>query len=91
MVEVVLAFHRGEARYDGAEVGPEVLTGAVRRPARQRFELGKDQLDRVEVRTVGRQKPKRGARLLNLLRAQRVPMHREVVQDHDIARAEGGH
>ncbi len=91
MVEVVLAFYRGEARDDGAEVGPEVLTGAVRRPAGQRFELSKDQLNRIEVWTVGRQKPERGARLLNLLRAQRVPMHRQVVQDHDIARAESWH
>lgn len=47
----------------GPQVGPEGLTGAEGGPAGQGFKLSKHLFDRIEVGTVGRQKPQQGALL----------------------------
>ena len=55
MGEVVGAFGGGEGVENLAEGAPERLDGAGGGGAEQRLELGESQLDRVQIRAVGRQ------------------------------------
>ena len=52
------------------------------------FQLGEDHLDRVQIRTVGRQKQKVGAGLPNGLAGALAFVASEVVDNHDVARLE---
>jgi hypothetical protein len=86
--EVVGAFGGGEGVENLAEGAPERLDGAGGGGAEQRLELGESQLDRVQIRAVGRQVEEgcpggfdRLAYAFDLVRL-------EVVEHHDLARAQ---
>ncbi len=60
-LEVVCAFGWREQVYDGADGVPQGFDCSLGLGAQESFEFGEGVLDRVEVGTVGRQKPKRCA------------------------------
>ena len=62
-----------------------------RRPPQLPFQLGKGQLDRIEVGTVGREKAQLRARRFNRRANRRLFMDREIVEHHDIARTYDRH
>lgn len=91
MPKVIAALLFAEARQRCAEEWPERLGRATACGPHDRFQFGEAELDRIEVRTVRRQIPDRGARArqdhvdaLDLVRA-------EIVGNYDIARAQRGH
>ncbi len=55
MFEVVSALGFGELVEDGATEFPEFVDGSFRAVAEQFLELGERQLDRIQIRRVGRQ------------------------------------
>ena len=59
--------------------------------AQERFQFGERKLDRIEVRTVRREKSNEGAHVLDRGPHRRLLVDREVVEDDDIARAQRGH
>ena len=85
MSDVVGALLRGEALEQAADCGPEVLDGAFGRIAKQAFELGERQLDRVEVWTVGRQIDQARTGSLDGLAHAAHLVRAEVIEHHDVA------
>ena len=90
MADVVAALGWSEAGDTLAQQGPERLDRPTARGPHQRFEFREAQFDRVEIRTVRRQVPQRGARGLDQTLDAVDVMGGEVVGDDDVARRERG-
>ena len=88
MVEVVLAFARGDMSEGRAEIRPEGLARPRGGPPRQGFELRKHLLNGIEVGTVRREKPQGGPPLFNQLRTDRILVNGEIIEDDEIPGAE---
>lgn len=69
------------------ELDDLVEVARSRRPEK-RFQLRKGQFDRIEVRTVGRQKPEARTDPFDRGLHVRLLVHREVIEDDHVARAE---
>ena len=67
----------------------DLVEAARSRGAQKRFQLRKREFDRIEIRAVGRQKPKARADTFNRRLYLRLFVHRQVVEDDDIARPQG--
>jgi hypothetical protein len=87
--EVVGAFGGGEGVEGVTDGAPERVDGASGRGAQQGLELGKGQLDRVEVRTIGRQVEEAGTAGFDGLTHALDLVRPEIVQHHDVALAQG--
>lgn len=88
MLDEVEALVRREERERDRHELTDLVEGAWARRPQERFQLRKRHLDRIEVRAVGRQEPEAradtGDRGLHL----RLFVHHQVVEDHNVARAE---
>lgn len=84
MAEVIAAFDRGVEAECGGHEFADLVEGARTRGAHEGFQFGKREFDRIEVRTIGREKAQRrpspGDRGPDL----RLFVHGQVVEDHDI-------
>ena len=85
MPEVIAALGWCEARDALAEQGPERLDRSTARGAHQAFELRETLFDRIEIRTVRGQVPKRRAGGLDQRLHALDMMRGEVVGDDDVA------
>src|SRR5215213_3116677 len=88
--EVVDAFAGCEGLEQATDRGPEALEGALGGFAQERLELGEGVLDGVEVGRVGRKIEQPCAGRLDQGSHSRSFVARQVVQDHNIARPQGG-
>lgn len=75
---------------DRDELDDLVEVARLRGP-QKRFQLRKRELDRIEIGTVGRQKPEPRADAFDRGLDLRLLVHREIVQDDDLTRAQRGH
>lgn len=91
MPDVVPAFLWREERECGGDEGDHVVKRARTCGAQQRFQFGERLLDRIEVRTVRWQEAQLCARTFNGEAHVWVAMHREVVEDDDIAPTQRRH
>jgi hypothetical protein len=91
MSDEIPTFGGREEIEGGTDERDDLLKGSRPCGAQERFQFGEGELDRIEVRTVGREKSEVRARRFNRGSDLRVFVHREVVQDHHIAGAEGRH
>jgi hypothetical protein len=91
MPHEVEAFLRREERQRHRDEFDDLVEGARAHGAEKRFQLRKRELDRIEIRTVGREKTQARADTFNRGLHLRLLVHGEVVEDDDIAGAEGGH
>ena len=66
----------------------DLVEAARSRGAQEGFQLRKREFDRIEVRTVRRQKAEPGADAFNRGLDVRLFVHREVVEDDDVAGAQ---
>ena len=85
MSKVVAALGRLETREGCADRGPQDLARATARLPEDRFQLRKRVLDRIQVRTVFRQKPETGPAVLNRPADRRTLVTRQIVHDDDVA------
>ena len=90
MSKVITAFLGAEVRQTGAEERPEGLGGSTAGSTHEGFELREAELNGIEVRTVGRQIPERGADALDRDADARDFVRGEVVGDHDVPGSERG-
>src|SRR3954471_9278002 len=88
--EVVGAFDGCEDVDEAPDGGPKALNGPLGGFAQERFELGEGILNRVEIRAVGREIKQACTRRLDQGSHSRSLVARQVVQDHDITRPQGG-
>ena len=91
MADVVGAFIWREERERRREEGAHLVEGARPHRAEKRFELREGEFDRIEVRTVRREKPDVGADLFDGGVHLGLLVDREIVEDDDIARPQRGH
>ncbi len=91
MAEIVAALLGAEVLEALAEEGPQRRDRATARAADDGFQLGKGQLDRVQVRTVRRQKDEGRSGGRDRALHGGALMRAEVVRDHDVTAAQGGH
>ena len=90
MLKVIAALGGLEAWETRADRGPQHLIGAAPRFPENRFQLCKEQLDRIEVGTVFREKPEVGAGVFNRAADRRALVARQVVHDDDVPRRQRG-
>jgi hypothetical protein len=88
---VICAFGGGEETYRGRDQLAHVVEGAWPCGAEDRLQFGKGLFDRIEVRTVRRQKPDVRPGRFNRGTDLRLLMNREVVEHDDVARPQRGH
>src|SRR3954471_9858369 len=88
--EVVGAFDGCEAVDEAPDGGPKALNGPLGGFAQERFELGEGILNRVEIGRVRREIKQACTRRLDQGSHSRSLVARQVVQDHDITRPQGG-
>ena len=81
---------REEMQRDREELDDLVEAARARRP-QERFQLRKRQFDRIEVRTVRRQESQTRAGTLDRGLHLGLLMHRQVIEDDDVAGSEGRH
>ena len=81
---------REEVKRDRDEL-EHLLVAARSRGPQKRFQLRKCEFDRIEIGTVGREKPEARADPFNGRLDLRLLVHREIVEDDDIARPQRGH
>ena len=74
---------------EGSDPPPRRLNGALGGLAEERFELGEDLLNRVEIRRIRRQEAQRSAHSLNGPPHSRALVAAEIVQDDEVASREG--
>jgi len=91
MPHEIEAFPRREELECDREQGDDLVEAAWSGGAEERFQFRKGEFDRIEIRTVRRQKPEAGAHAFDRGLHLRLFVHRQVVEDHDVARAQGGH
>ena len=89
MSEVPTAFVGREVVKEGPDPAPGRLDRAFGRVAEQRFELGEDLFNRVEIGGIRGQEAQRSSRSLNGPAHSHALVAAEIVQDDDIARGEG--
>ncbi len=89
MGEVMAAFGGAEAVEQGADPLPRRLNGPFGRVPQQRFELGEDLFNRVEIRGVGRQEAQRGPHPFDGGAHGRTLVAAQIVHDDDSAGGEG--
>jgi hypothetical protein len=90
MSHVIATFGRREqAERDRDEVADLVETSRARGP-QERFEFGEGEFNRIEVRTVGRQKSELRARRFDRLPDLGLLVGGEVVEDDDVAAPQRG-
>ena len=85
MSHVIVAFRGCKEAERGRDQGAHVIETAWSRRSEERLELGERQFNRVEVRTVGRQKSDLRADGFNRRPDLRLFVDDEVVEHHDIA------
>jgi len=90
MPHEIAALRRGEELERRGDQCAHLIEGSGTRGAQKRFQLRKCEFDRVEIGTVGRQKPDLGSRGLDRQTHDRLFVRGEVVQDDDIAGAQRG-
>ena len=90
MADIVGALCGGDGRQGGPDRCPQVGHRAGRQGSQVRFEFGKDLFNGIEVRTVRRQIEQLGADGFNRVADPGHFMTRQIVQDHAVARLEGG-
>ena len=88
MGEVVATFGGAEAVQQRPDPPPRRLNAAFGRVPEQRFELGEDLFNRVEIGGVGRQEAQRGPHPFDGGAHGRALMATEIVHNDDIARGE---
>ena len=91
MAHEVGAFLRGEEPECGSNAFDDLVESAWAGSAEKRFQFRKRQLDGIEVRAVGRQEPDEGPRAFDGHLRLGLFVDGEVIEDHDVARPEGGH
>jgi hypothetical protein len=91
VLDVIATFGRRKQRECGRDERGDVIEGARSCSAEKRFQFRKRLFNGIEIGTVRRQKPERRADGLNGRADLRLPMDREVIEDDDIAGAQGGH
>ena len=91
MPGVVGAFVGGEEVERSRDEAADLVEGAWTRGAQERFQFGERELDRIEIRTVGREKPNVRARVLDGGPDPRLLVDYEVVEHDDIAGSQAGH
>jgi hypothetical protein len=69
----------------------DLIEGARTRGAQEGFQFGERELDRIEVRTIGREESHPRADLLDRGLHLRLLVDREVIEDNDVAGAQRGH
>ena len=89
MPKVVAALGRFEARQTRADGDPQHLASTTARLPQDRFQLRKGVLNRIEIRTVFRQKPERRSDVFNRPADRGTLVTRQVIHDDDVARREG--
>jgi hypothetical protein len=85
MPGIVGAFVGREEVERRRDQGADLIEAARPRRSQERFELAERELDRIEVRTVGRKKPQVRPGLLKGHPDVGVLVHREIVEHDDIA------
>jgi hypothetical protein len=85
---VVVTFDGGEERESRTDEPGNLIEVARPRRAEQRFQFGEREFNRVEVWTVGRQKAEVRARRFDGRPDLRLFVHRQVIEDDDVARAQ---
>ena len=91
MPKVLLALGGAEARDALADRLPDGLHGPTAGGPQDRLQLRETQFDRIEIGTVLRQKPEVRAHGFERVPNGGALVAREIVEDHDIAGAQGGH
>ena len=91
MSKVIAAFLGAEVRQTGAEERPKGLGGSTAGGTHEGFELREAELNGIEVWTVGRQIPERGADALDRAADARDFVGGEIVGDHDVPGSQRGH
>ena len=91
MSKVIAAFLGAEVRQTGAEERPKGLGGSTAGGTHEGFELREAELNGIEVWTVGRQIPARGADALDRAADARDFVRGEIVGDHDVPGSQRGH
>ena len=91
MAHEVGAFLWGEEPECGSNAFDDLVESAWAGSAEKRFQFRKRQLDGIEVRAVGRQEPDEGPRAFDGHLRLGLFVDGEVIEDHDVARPEGGH
>jgi len=89
MAEIVSAFVGAEPLETSAEERPEGLDGPAACSAHEGLQLRETEFDRVEVRTVGREIPEGGARLLDRPSHASNFVGAAIVGDDDVTGAQG--
>lgn len=85
--EIEAFARRKEVQRDRDELD-DLVEGARSRGPQKRFQLGEGELDRIEVRAVGGQKAEARTDAFNRGLHLRLFVHREVIEDDDVADAE---
>ena len=85
MPDEIAAFGDREQRERGGHHGAHVVERPWARGPQEGFQFGKGEFDRIEVGTVRREKAEVGANSLERGADRGVFVHREIVEDHDIA------
>lgn len=88
MPDEIQAFLRREELERDRDELDHLVEAARSRRAEKRFQLGKGEFDRIEIRTVGRQKPQPRTDPLDRRLHLGLLVHRQVIKDHDVARAQ---
>ena len=91
MMEVFFALLRAEGVGQGSHASPRGFDGALVGFAKQGLELGKDHLDRVQIRAAGRQEQQMCPGLSDELAGRLALVAAEVVGNHDVAGSESWH
>lgn len=91
MPREVGAFVRGEEPQRGLDECDNLLEVARPRGAEERLQFGEREFDRIEIRTVGRQKTQLRARLFDRVSHLGLFVDREVIQHHHVAGLERRH
>ena len=91
MLDVVPTFGRGKEGERGGDKSRDVIEGTRVGGAKERFQFGKRLFDRIEIRTVRRQKPELRAGPFDGRADVGLAVHREVVEDDDVAAAQRRH
>jgi hypothetical protein len=91
MSDVVATFSWREQRECGGDERNDVIEGVWSGGAEERFQFRKRLFDGIEIGTVRRQKAERRADRRDRSADFRLPVHGEVIEDDDIAGAQGRH
>jgi hypothetical protein len=89
--DVVSAFVGHEKSQSESHQLAHVVEGARTSGAKERLQFGEGQFDWIEIGTVWRKKPQTRSRVLNRLTNLGLFVSGEIVEDHDVAAAQGGH